>query len=210
MGCGGTKLMQEDENNKPVKEMIMHTIPTEPIEEEVFNAKINKENDCQENKREKGMPGKIRISNTSNDNLVEIIYYGILEENNHFKDCLIQSAEEFKWKLRDNIARHIHEITFKPPKMKPKVKIYPNIKDELFVLRNNIDYEKNCLIVIKDYYISKVKLQNEKYVVYTTDDIVASNEYCAALINKSEISPSMWEFSREKSEHSSYEEKVDG
>ena len=94
--------------------------------------------------------------------------------------------------------------------MKPKVKIYPNIKDELFVLRNNIDYEKNCLIVIKDYYISKVKLQNEKYVVYTTDDIVASNEYCAALINKSEISPSMWEFSREKSEHPSYEEKVDG
>ena len=45
MGCGGTKLMQEDENNKPVKEMIMHTIPTEPIEEEVFNAKINNWNE---------------------------------------------------------------------------------------------------------------------------------------------------------------------
>jgi hypothetical protein len=210
MGCGGTKLKQEqEENKKPVNEMIMHTIPTEPIDEEVLTQKFNKENEHQEYKREKGMPGKIKIAQKTNDNLVEILYYGILEDDNHFKDCLIQSADEFKWKLRDNIARHIHEISFKVPKMKPKVKVYPNIKDELLVLRNHIDFDKYCLIAIKDYYIKKIKLKNEKYVVYTTDDIVASNEYCAALINKSDISPSMWEFASENIEEPSYNQKDD-
>ena len=183
MGCGGSKV-KEREFRKEGNTVQLAT------SEVSLKHKVTSEN-----RRQKGMPFKFTLIEKTEDNLVVDLYYGILEDNSNFEDCLIRSEEDLSWRLRTCIALFLHEINCEISTMKPEIKIHKNNRDQLLLTRYIFDFSKICVVAIRGAHISKVTVENEVYLVYITEEIVASNEYCAAVVNLPDFPPpSSWEF----------------
>jgi hypothetical protein len=110
------------------------------------------------------------------------IFYGILAEDADFCDCLIRSNEELETKLRIYISPSLSDCIITEEGVKPTIKYYPNSGDEILNQNNLFDFGKFQLIALRGSYIEKIIIENGIYKVFTTDEIVGSNEYCAAII----------------------------
>ena len=132
--------------------------------------------------RAKGKPFKQKPQNKSEDNIIETIFYGILADDAAFCDCLIRSNDELESKLRSFISPSLYDWVNTEEGVKPVVKYYPNSEDEILIQNNLFDFQRFQLIAVRGAYIEKVMNDGGIYKVYTTDEIVASNEYCAAVI----------------------------
>jgi hypothetical protein len=125
---------------------------------------------------------KTKLENKSQDNLIQTIFYGILAEKSDFCDCLIRSNQELESKLRNFISPLLSDCVNIEDGAKMTIKYYPNSEDEILNKNNLFDFEKFHLIALKASYIETIIYEKGIYKVYTTDDIVASNQYCAAII----------------------------
>jgi hypothetical protein len=132
--------------------------------------------------RAKGKPYKQKLQNKSEDNIIETIFYGILADDAAFCDCLIRSNDELESKLRSFISHSLYDWVNTEEGVKPIVNYYPNSEDEILNQINLFDFRRFQLIAVRGAYIEKVMNDGGIYKVYTTDEIVASNEYCAAVI----------------------------
>lgn len=151
--------------------------------------------------RVKGKPYKTKPTKFIEGNLVKLIFYGVLADNAPFEDCLITSNEELEANLIKHISPTLFDVSIKKVQTSPKrrdsrasINFYANTEDEFLNSDNNFDFKENHIIAISGAYIEKVLVKNDTYKVFTYDRIVASNEYCAVLINIPKENPKSWEF----------------
>jgi hypothetical protein len=135
-----------------------------------------------EEKQKVSKPYQSKLENKGNDNLIQTIFHGILVENSDFCDCLIRSNQELETKLRNFISPSLSDRIKTEEGGKTSIKYYPNSEDEILNKNNLFDFDKFHLIALRGSYIERIINEEGILKVYTTDEIVDTNLYCAAII----------------------------
>jgi hypothetical protein len=109
--------------------------------------------------------------------VVNKTYVGLFADDNQFTDDVIIDQTGFN-RFLACIALHVTERDI----------LVNNNRDYFLNNTNTIDFEKECLVVIKAAVVDKVLYSDlfECYVVYLTDESTDHQSYCAVICRKIE------------------------
>jgi hypothetical protein len=172
MGCGSSKFekLEIAEKDEKLKENVNEQVEAPPNKSLELSRKEIQTLSIVPKPITRRWPCKFDVDELMKDindyNLICSVYYGLLDKDTDFTDCIIRSELDLVINLKYKVA---HEIGF----------------DEIFMNEEIIEWDTYFLIAIRGAYIEHVKLENRVYMVLPAEnEKVDMDEYCAAVINK--------------------------